>query len=63
MFIHQDRIRYDEEWQVKLWLDIDKIIAIQEAKENRYRVITLDERTYIIEQETFDKIIAEKGMI
>lgn len=63
MFIHQDRIRYDEEWQVELWLDIDKIIAIQEAKENRYRVITLDERTYIIEQETFDKIIAEKGMI
>lgn len=63
MFIHQDSIRYDEEQQAELWLDIDKIIAIRPAKENRYRVITFDDRTYIIEQETFDKIIAEKGMI
>lgn len=63
MFIYQDNIRYDEEWQGELWLDIDKIIAIRPAKENRYRVITFDDRTYIIEQEIFDKIIAEKGMI
>lgn len=63
MFIYQDNIRYDEEWQGELWLDIDKIIAIRVAKENRYLVITLDDHTYIIEQETFDKIIAEKGMI
>ena len=63
MFIHQDSIRYDEEWQCELWLDIDKIIAIQEAKENKYRVITLDDRTYIIEQETLEKILDEKGWI
>ena len=63
MFIHQDSIRYDEEWQSELWLDIDKIIAIRTAKENRYMVITLDDRTYIIEQEIFEKIIAEKGVV
>ena len=63
MFIYQDNIRYDEEWQGELWLDIDKIIAIRAAKENRYMVIIPDDRTYIIEQEIFDKIMAEKGMI
>lgn len=63
MFIHQYSIRYDEEWQTDLWLDIDKIIAIRAAKENRYMVITFDDRTYIIEQETFDKIMTEKGVI
>lgn len=63
MFIYQDNIRYDEEWQGELWLDIDKIIAIRPAKENNYLIILPEDRTYIIEQETFNKIIAEKGMI
>ena len=62
MYIHQDSIRYDEEWQSELWLNTDKIISIQVAKENKYCVITLDDGAYIIDQETFDKIM-ERNII
>ena len=67
MFIYQDRIRYDEEWHNSCWLNIDKIVSIVPAKEeDRYFVFMVNDTSdysYVIDQETFDKIMAEKGMI
>lgn len=64
MFIHQNETEIDETCEEELWLDLDKIESIFKLKENVYKLyMNGSSGAYIINKETLDKILVEKGWV
>ena len=63
MFIHQEK---NSQYDIReIWIDLDKITSIRHSEEYEecYMVFINRDSKYRITQETFEKILVEKGVI